>query len=43
MAQMQGWHERCSGSLCDVRVRSTVEEVIKSAIERWGRVDVIVK
>lgn len=43
MQQMQGWHERCFGLLCDVRVRSTVEEVIQKSIDRWSRIDVIVK
>ncbi|KAI5364904.1 Putative short-chain dehydrogenase/reductase SDR, NAD(P)-binding domain superfamily [Septoria linicola] len=42
MQQMQGWHERCFGLLCDVRVRSTVEEVIRKSIDRWSRIDVIV-
>lgn len=43
MAQMQGWHESCLGLLCDVRVRDTVEDVIKRCITRWERIDVIVK
>lgn len=43
MQQMQGWHERCQGLLCDVRVRETVDWVIKKSIEQWGKIDVIVK
>ena len=43
MAQMQNWHERCLGLLCDVRVRETVDAAIKRTIEVWGRVDIIVK
>lgn len=42
MAQMQNWHERCLGLLCDVRVRETVEAVIQRSIKHWGRVDVVV-
>ncbi|KAL1583755.1 hypothetical protein WHR41_07486 [Cladosporium halotolerans] len=42
LPQMQGWHERCLGLLCDVRVRDTVAAVVKSSIERWGRIDIVV-
>ncbi|EME82194.1 uncharacterized protein MYCFIDRAFT_215608 [Pseudocercospora fijiensis CIRAD86] len=42
MHQMQGWHERCQGLLCDVRVRDTVDWVIKKSIEKWGKIDIIV-
>lgn len=42
MAQMQGWHDRCLGLLCDVRVRETVAAVIKKAIQHWGRIDIVV-
>ncbi|KAK5134846.1 hypothetical protein LTR08_006078 [Meristemomyces frigidus] len=42
MAQMQGWHARCLGLLCDVRVRETVDAVIRRTIGAWGRVDIIV-
>lgn len=38
---MQGWHENCIGTLCDVRARETVEEVITKGINHFGRVDVI--
>lgn len=39
---MERWQERnCLGLLCDVRVRETVNYVIKKSIEHWGRVDVI--
>ncbi|KAI9714884.1 MAG: hypothetical protein M1820_000173 [Bogoriella megaspora] len=40
--QMKGWHENCLGLLCDVRVRETVDAVIKHSIEHWGKIDVIV-
>lgn len=43
MQQMQGWHHRCLGLLCDVRVRSTVENVIQESILHWKRIDIIVK
>ena len=43
MQQMQGWHERCLGLLCDVRVRDTVKEVIDMCIQHWGTIDIIVK
>ncbi|OCK84797.1 short chain dehydrogenase/reductase family protein-like protein [Lepidopterella palustris CBS 459.81] len=40
--QMERWHERnCLGLLCDVRVRETVDTVIKKSIERWGNIDII--
>ncbi|KAJ4366816.1 1,2-dihydroxy-3-keto-5-methylthiopentene dioxygenase [Neocucurbitaria cava] len=40
--QMRKWQDRnCLGLLCDVRVRETVDHVIKKSIEYWGRVDVI--
>lgn len=40
--QMQKWQDRnCLGLLCDVRVRETVDHVMKRSIEHWGRVDVI--
>ncbi|TKA74491.1 hypothetical protein B0A55_06451 [Friedmanniomyces simplex] len=42
MPQMQGWHERCLGLLCDVRVRATVRSVMESCIDRFGRIDIIV-
>ena len=31
----------CLGLLCDVRVRSTVDEVMKKSIAHWGRIDII--
>lgn len=40
---VQGWHANCQGLVCDVRVRKTVQDVFTKAMERWGRVDVIVK
>lgn len=39
--QMCGWHENCHGLLCDVRVRESVEAVVKDTIHHFGRVDVI--
>ncbi|KAF2254107.1 short chain dehydrogenase/reductase family protein-like protein [Trematosphaeria pertusa] len=42
VGQMEKWQERnCLGLLCDVRVRETVDNVIKRSIEHWGQVDVI--
>jgi NADP-dependent 3-hydroxy acid dehydrogenase YdfG len=41
--QMRGWHENCQGLLCDVRVRETVDAVIKQSVKHWGKVDIIVK
>jgi len=43
MPCMQNWHtqDRCLGLLCDVRVRETVEAVLKKSIDHWGRVDII--
>jgi|TARA_R110002003_G_scaffold48_18_gene4058 NAD(P)-dependent dehydrogenase (short-subunit alcohol dehydrogenase family) len=39
---MEKWQDRnCLGLVCDVRVRATVDRVIKKSIEHWGRVDVI--
>jgi hypothetical protein len=31
------------GLLCDVRVRDTVDQVIKKSIDHWGHVDIIAK
>ena len=41
--QMQGWHERCLGLLCDVRVRGTVKAAVDACIERFGGLDIVVK
>jgi NAD(P)-dependent dehydrogenase (short-subunit alcohol dehydrogenase family) len=42
MEQMGQWQEgNCLGLLCDVRVRETVDTVIKRSIKHWGHVDVI--
>ena len=43
MKQMQGWHERCLGLLCDVRVRETVKACIDACIARFGGIDIVVK
>ena len=40
---MQGWHANCQGLLCDVRVRETVQTCLEKTVEKWGRVDVVVK
>nr|POE56800.1 putative oxidoreductase [Quercus suber] len=42
LEQMRGWHERCLGLLCDVRVRETVEECLRRTTQAWGRIDIIV-
>jgi hypothetical protein len=31
------------GLLCDVRVRETVDQVIRKSIEHWGHFDIIAK
>ena len=42
--QMERWQDRnCLGLLCDVRVRETVDVVMKKSIERWGGIDIIAK
>ncbi|KAH8683072.1 hypothetical protein BGZ60DRAFT_467432 [Tricladium varicosporioides] len=38
---MQGWHENCFGTLCDVRARDSVQEVLEQAIQHFGHVDII--
>lgn len=44
MEQMEKWQERnCLGLLCDVRVRETVDHVLKKSIEHWGHFDIIAK
>lgn len=43
MKQMQGWHERCLGLLCDVRVRETVRRAVDDCIGRFGGLDIVVK
>ena len=41
---MSSWEEdNCLGLLCDVRVRETVDSVIRKSIDHWGRVDIIAK
>ncbi|KAF2012492.1 short chain dehydrogenase/reductase family protein-like protein [Aaosphaeria arxii CBS 175.79] len=40
--QMGQWADtNCVGMLCDVRVRETVDSVIKRSIDRWGNIDII--
>jgi NADP-dependent 3-hydroxy acid dehydrogenase YdfG len=42
--QMNKWQEKnCLGLLCDVRVRETVDQVIKKSVEHWGHFDIIAK
>lgn len=41
--QMQGWHERCLGLLCDVRVRDTIKACVDACISKFGSIDVVVK
>jgi len=42
MEEMKGWMvENSLGMLCDVRVRETVDAVVKKSIEHWGKVDII--
>ena len=43
MDQMQGWHARCLGLLCDVRVRETVKATVDACIAKFGGVDIVVK
>ena len=44
MAEMKSWMvENSLGMLCDVRVRETVDAVVKKSIEHWGKVDIIAK
>lgn len=38
---MTGWHERCLGLLCDVRVRETVQVALERCVQRFGGVDII--
>lgn len=42
LAQMQNWHERCLGLLCDVRVRETVNTVVQASVQHWGKIDIVV-
>jgi len=41
--QMQGWHERCLGMVCDVRLHETVDMVVQRTIKHWGGIDIIAK
>lgn len=41
LSSMQNWHANCLGTLCDVRARESVGEVITTALSHFGRVDVI--
>jgi len=38
---MQDGYENCLGTLCDVRARESVAEVIEKTIKHFGRIDVI--
>ncbi|KAF2263912.1 short chain dehydrogenase/reductase family protein-like protein [Lojkania enalia] len=42
MDQMEKLQDRnCMGMLCDVRVKETVDHVMRKSIERWGYIDII--
>lgn len=41
LQQMQNWHTNCFGTLCDVRNRHTVAQVIQDTKDRFGRIDLI--
>jgi NAD(P)-dependent dehydrogenase (short-subunit alcohol dehydrogenase family) len=42
--ELQNWQDANSiGLMCDVRVRESIDAVVKKSIEHWGRVDVIAK
>ena len=43
--QMEKWQQEknCLGMLCDVRVRETVDHVIRKSIDHWGHMDIIAK
>src|SRR3978361_1908147 len=41
LESMQSWHENCLGTLCDVRARESVAEVIEKTKKHFGRIDVI--
>ena len=41
LESMQDWHTNCMGLLCDVRVRSSVQEVFDASLKRWGQIDII--
>jgi NADP-dependent 3-hydroxy acid dehydrogenase YdfG len=44
LRELQSWQNSNSiGLLCDVRVRESVDEVIKKSIDHWGRVNIIAK
>lgn len=41
-SSMHDWQaDRCLNLLCDVRVRSTVAEVIQRTLDCWGRLDIV--
>ncbi|KAG4434395.1 hypothetical protein IFR05_010128 [Cadophora sp. M221] len=42
LESMQNWHPNCLGTLCDVRARESVNEVIETAISHFGHIDTIV-
>ncbi|GAM86889.1 hypothetical protein ANO11243_049100 [Dothideomycetidae sp. 11243] len=41
MKQMEGWHDNCLGTLCDIRVGETVDAVYKRTIQHWGGYDIV--
>lgn len=42
--EMNSWMvDNSLGMLCDVRVRETIDVVLKKTIAHWGRIDIIAK
>lgn len=41
--QMNDWHVNCLGTLCDVRLKDTVDAVIQETINHFGCIDIIAK
>jgi hypothetical protein len=43
-AELLSWQNNNSiGLLCDVRLRETIDKVLKKSIEHWGRIDIIAR
>lgn len=43
-AELQKWQDDDSiGLLCEVRVRETIEAVVKRSVKHWGHIDVVAK
>jgi NAD(P)-dependent dehydrogenase (short-subunit alcohol dehydrogenase family) len=44
MEEMKSWMvDNSLGMLCDIRVRETVDAVIKKSISHWGKIDIVAK